>query len=222
GDLFLDGNEDERKGTNYLGNTHGGMLHLGEDWYIFYHRQTNRHSYSRQACAEKLVQSPDGSFRQAEVTSCGLNGGPLKGVGRYEARIACNLWSKDGVGRYDGNSPKKALKNHPYFTQTGRDREGNGDQYIANMQDGAVAGFKYFQMGEATTVSVEVSGAAEGRLLVSETADFSAPNAVIPIHSQGGGSCRASAGLQMEAGVKALYFRFSGSGAMNFIGFELS
>ncbi len=222
GDLFLDGNEDERKGTNYLGNTHGGMLHLGKDWYIFYHRQTNRHSYSRQACAEKLVQSPDGSFRQAEVTSCGLNGGPLKGVGRDEARIACNLWSKDGVGRYDGNSPKKALKGHPYFTQTGKDREGNGDQYIANMQDGAVAGFKYFQMGEATTVSVEVSGAAEGRLLVSETADFSAPNAVIPIHSQGGGICRASAGLQMEAGVKALYFRFSGTGAMNFIGFELA
>ncbi|MCD7858063.1 MAG: family 43 glycosylhydrolase [Clostridiales bacterium] len=222
GDLFLDGNEDESNGTNYLGNTHGGLLHLGEDWYIFYHRQTNRHSYSRQACAEKLVRNPDGSFRQAEVTSCGLNGGPLKGVGRYEARIACNLWSKDGVGRYDGNSPKKALKNHPYFTQTGKDREGNGDQYIANMQDGAVAGFKYFQMGEATTISVEVSGAAEGRLLVSETADFSAPNAVIPIHSQGGGSCRASTGLQMEAGVKALYFRFSGTGAMNYIGFELA
>ncbi len=221
GDLFLDGNEDETKGTNYLGNTHGGMLHLGKDWYIFYHRQTNRHSYSRQACAEKLVRNPDGSFRQAEVTSCGLNGGPLRGVGRYEARIACNLWSRDGVGRYDGSSPKKVLKNHPYFTQRGRDREGNGDQYIANMQDGAVAGFKYFQMGEAATVSVEVGGTAEGKLLVSETADFSEPNAVIPIHSRGDGICRASAGLQMAAGVKALYFRFSGAGAMNFIGFEL-
>ncbi|MCD8341956.1 MAG: family 43 glycosylhydrolase [Clostridiales bacterium] len=221
GDLFLDGNEDETKGTNYLGNTHGGMLHLGENWYIFYHRQTNRHSYSRQACAEKLVQHPDGSFQQAEVTSCGLNGGPLRGVGRYEARIACNLWSRDGVGRYDGSNPKKALKNHPYFTQTGRDREGDGDQYIANMQDGAVAGFKYFRMGEATAISVEVSGTAEGDLLVSETPDFSALNAVIPIHSRGGGPCRASAGLRMGAGVKALYFRFSGTGAMNFIGFEL-
>ncbi|MCD7918717.1 MAG: family 43 glycosylhydrolase [Clostridiales bacterium] len=221
GDLFLDGNEDETKGTNYLGNTHGGMLHLGKDWYIFYHRQTNRHSYSRQACAEKLVRNPDGSFRQAEVTSCGLNGGPLRGVGRYEARIACNLWSRDGVGRYDGSSPKKVLKNHPYFTQRGRDREGNGNQYIANMQDGAVAGFKYFQMGEAATVSVEVGGTAEGKLLVSETTDFSEPNAVIPIHSRGDGICRASAGLQMAAGVKALYFQFSGAGAMNFIGFEL-
>ena len=63
-------------------------------------------SYSRQACAEKLVRNPDSSFQQAEVTSCGLNGGPLKGEGRYEARIACNLWSRDGVGRYDVSSPQ--------------------------------------------------------------------------------------------------------------------
>lgn len=146
GDLFLDGNEDERKGLNYLGNTHGGLLNIGEDWYIFYHRQTNRHSYSRQACAEKLVRSPDGSFRQAEVTSCGLNGGPLRGIGRYPAYIACNLWSRDGVGRYDCPSPRRAFAAHPYFTQTGKDREGNGDQYIANMRDGAVAGFKYFDI----------------------------------------------------------------------------
>ncbi|MCD8159643.1 MAG: family 43 glycosylhydrolase [Clostridiales bacterium] len=221
GDLFLDGNEDEAKGTNYLGNTHGGMLHIGADWYIFYHRQTNRHSYSRQACAEKLVQNPDGSFRQAEVTSCGLNGGPLKGLGWYEARIACNLWSRDGVGRYDGDSPKKRLKNHPYFTQHGKDREGEGDQYIANMQDGAVAGFKYFRMGTATTISVEVSGTAEGQLLVSEKADFSDINAVIPIQSQTGVTCCAAAELRMGPGVKALYFRFVGTGAMDFIGFEL-
>lgn len=91
GDLYLDGNEDENHARNYLGNTHGGLLNIGDDWYIFYHRQTNRSSYARQACAEKLERTPDGGFRQAELTSCGLNGGPLNGKGRYEARIACNL-----------------------------------------------------------------------------------------------------------------------------------
>ena len=69
GDLFLDGNEDEAKALNYLGNTHGGLLNIREQWYIFYHRQTNRHSYSRQACAEKLERTPDGGFRQAECWS---------------------------------------------------------------------------------------------------------------------------------------------------------
>ncbi len=42
GDLFLDGRTEEKDGLNYLGNTHGGLLNLGADWYIFYHRQTNR------------------------------------------------------------------------------------------------------------------------------------------------------------------------------------
>ena len=75
GDLYMeDGTSDETRGTNYLGNTHGGMAELNGQWYIFYHRQTNQHSYSRQACAEPLKRTPDGGFQQAEVTSCGLNG----------------------------------------------------------------------------------------------------------------------------------------------------
>ena len=129
GDLGIDGNENEKNARNYLGNTHGGMVFLNGSWYIFYHRQTNQNSYARQACAEKLERNSDGSFRQAELTSCGLNQGPLIGMGRYSARIACNLWSGEGTGRYDGKSPKKRLKHHPYFTQSGTDREKDGDQY---------------------------------------------------------------------------------------------
>ena len=160
GDLGIDGNENEKNARNYLGNTHGGMVFLNGRWYIFYHRQTNQNSYARQACAEKLERNSDGSFRQAELTSCGLNQGPLIGMGRYSARIACNLWSGEGTGRYDGKSPKKRLKHHPYFTQSGTDREKDGDQYIANMQNGAVAGFKYFDMQEADTILIEIRGTA--------------------------------------------------------------
>ena len=219
GDMFLTGNEDESKALNYLGNTHGGMLKIGDQWYIFYHRQTNRHSYSRQACAEKLVQNPDGSFQQAEVTSCGLNDGPLKGEGRYEARIACNLWSKDGVGRYDGSSPRKRLEAHPYFTQTGKDREDNGDQYIANMRDGAVAGFKYFQMDGPKTVLVELRGTASGSMRVSDSPSF-ANGAVIPV-SLNNSTVTVGGTLDVGTGKKALYFQFCGTGAVDFIAFEL-
>ena len=219
GDLFLDGRTEEKDGLNYLGNTHGGLLNIGKQWYIFYHRQTNRHSYSRQACAERLERNPDGSFRQAEVTSCGLNGGPLRGEGRYEARIACNLWSKDGVGRYDGPSPRKALAGHPYFTQTGRDREHGGDQYIANMRDGAVAGFKYFELDGEKTVSVELRGNGSGSIEVSTTPDF-AEAASIPVDVRGGRKT-FSGRFDGGAGVKALYIKFVGTGAVDFIAFEL-
>lgn len=220
GDLFLDGNEDEAKALNYLGNTHGGLLNIREQWYIFYHRQTNRHSYSRQACAEKLERTPDGGFRQAEVTSCGLNGGPLKGEGRYEARIACNLWSKDGVGRYDGPNPQKRLAAHPYFTQTGKDREDTPDQYIANMQDGAVAGFKYFDCKGIQAVSVELSGTAAGEFLLSAVPDFSIAAACLPVKLTGERRT-LEAPCVLADGVRALYFKFQGIGHVDFHFFSL-
>lgn len=217
GDLFLDGNEDESKALNYLGNTHGGMLNIGADWYIFYHRQTNQHSYSRQACAERLEHPVPGVFKQAEVTSCGLNGGPLSGTGRYEARIACNLWSKNGVARYDRKFDKKA---HPYFTQTGEDRMENGDQYIANMRDGAVAGFKYFGFGGEKRISLTVSGVCSGIVEVSHTPDFKAIIARIPVSAK----CEQvnlEGAFAPQKGTQPLYFRYTGEGAMNFHTFEM-
>lgn len=220
GDLFMDGREEEKEGLNYLGNTHGGMLNIGDDWYIFYHRQTNRHSYSRQACAEKLIRTPDGQFLQAEVTSCGLNGKPLEGKGRYEARIACNLWSKDGVGRYDGNNPKGRLKNHLYFTQSGKDREKDGDQFIANMRDGSVAGFKYFVLSDLRRIEVALSGSAEGVMELSFTPDFSVINSAIVVRLEGKQKS-FSGNVSADDGVKPLYFRFCGQGYVNFHSFEM-
>lgn len=220
GDCGLEGRT-EQNARNYMGNTHGGLLRLGDKWYIFYHRQTNRHSYSRQACAEELRRSPDGSFAQAELTSCGLNGGPLRGTGRYEARIACNLWASGGrVGRYDVGSPARALADHPYFTQSGRDREGDGDQYIANLRRGAVAGFKYFALKGLKSVAVEVRGSA-GTVEFSTAPDFAAPAASIPVRASQNYVWYRSA-AQTEDGVKALYFRYMGEGAIDFKTFELN
>ena len=216
GDLFLEGRVEERDGLNYLGNTHGGMLNLGEDWYIFYHRQTNQHSYSRQACAEKLVRLGPGQFRQAEVTSCGLNGGPLEGKGEYEARIACNLWSGKGVARYDRKFDKKE---HPYFTQTGGDREERGDQYIANMRDGSVAGFKYFLFDGTGHIELEYGGRALGKMRISHTPGGEVIGAA-QIRSEGGRQT-SGADIKTSPGCQALYFRFEGEGSLDFFSFTL-
>ena len=162
-----------------------------------------------------------GSFLQAEVTSCGLNDGPLEGKGRYEARIACNLWSKDGVGRYDGKHLKRALAAHLFFTQTGRDREENGDQYIANMRDGATAGFKYFDIKGLRAVSVELSGSANGVFTVSDTPDFETSAASIPVKLTSGKRMEFEAPCSAADGVRALYFRYVGEGAVDFHSFTL-
>lgn len=204
-----------RTPLNYTGNTHGGMAEVNGQWYIFYHRQTNKTKCARQACAEKLTILPDGSIPQVEVTSCGLNGGPLAGRGRYEARIACNLGGKGGMVKSD-DARKKDKKNLlPYFTQSGADREENGDQHIANMTDGAWAGFKYFSFdGDETTITVTLRGTASGTLQVL---------------TKRGGACAAKievkpsveyaayrAVFSVPAGIWPLYFVFEGSGALDF------
>jgi hypothetical protein len=222
GDLYLDGNEGEVKGVNYLGNTHGGLLNLNNQWYIFYHRQTNRHSYSRQACAEPLVMTKDGEFLQAEITSSGLNNAALIGKGRYEARIACNLWSKEGVGRYDCLFPRLRFSKHPYFTQDGKDREKNPNQYIANMRDKAVAGFKYFNLKDIQEISVRLRGKAKGKLLISSSKDFSKVEAVIPIKlnkRQSWTDIRSV--FKRVDGIHALYFKYEGIGKLDFLSFEI-
>ena len=203
--------------SNYTGNTHGGMVELNGQWYIFYHRQTNQHSYSRQACAEPLVRTSDGGFLQAEVTSCGLNGGPLKGEGTYPARIACNLWSKEGTARYDKPFNKKA---HPYFTQRGKDGDKDSVQYIANMRDGSVAGFKYFDIKSVSSISVTVSGEGHGVMQVSAVPDFSECCAEIPVQQEKREKTFTGT-IQLEQGITALYFRYQGEGRLNFLSFTL-
>ena len=189
---------------------------------MFYHRQTNRHSYSRQACAEKLERCPDGGFCQAEVTSCGLNGGPLKGSGRYPARIACNLWSGKGTARYDIRFPRLRLAAHPYFTQEGKDGEERDSQYIANLRDGAVAGLKYFDFKGLKFVSAELRGHGSGELLVSDTPDFKASAARIAVELHTAEWKELRVPCTIPDGTRALYFKFMGKGRIDFRSFELA
>lgn len=215
GDIGLGSHKDPRTASNFTGNTHGSILELDGRYYVFYHRQTNRSQYSRQACAERLVFEEDGSFRQAEMTSCGLNDGPLEGKGTYEARIACNLQKRHGNRFY-----LCWRKTHPFelcFTQSGGDREGDPDQYIACMGNGCRAGFKYFRFSDAKQITVEVRGRADGRLVVT---DGEKKVADIPVRSSR--SWHSITGpLRIEAGVRPLYFMYIGKGRIDFRSFTL-
>ena len=151
-----------------FGNNHGGLEKINGKYYIFYHRQTNRSPFSRQGCAEEVTILPDGSIPQVEMTSCGLNGGPLKAEGSYSAGIACNLYGKV-TPTY--SHPMAMMGRHPYITQDGPDYdpEKGGEpprSYIANGKDGLVAGFKYFDLSGAKQITVRARGTAGGSLFV--------------------------------------------------------
>lgn len=216
GDIYLDGRTDE-DALNYTGNNHGSIVEINGKWYVFYHRQTNKHQFSRQACAEEIQIESDGSIKQIEMTSCGLNGGPLVGKGEYPAYIACNLLGRNGAVRYEFGY--HIDESHPYFTQEGEDREDNPNQYIANLNEGAIAGFKYFDLKDVSKISVETRGAGKGELCVS-TALQGGELVTIPISpAQEWGI--SSVPLKVDDGVHALYFTYHGDGAIDLNSFTL-
>jgi len=213
GDIYLNGNTEA---VNFTGNTHGSIIEINNKWYVFYHRQTNRHHFSRQACAEEITIAADGSIAQAELTSCGLNGRPLHGSGEYEARIACNLSGKDGTCLYEVG--KLAPDNLPYFTQEGEDREDDGNQYIANMRDGSWAGFKFFEFCGENHICVTTRGSVGTLILTTQRNGI--PFAKIELNSCDTWTTFAASFAPIH-GTLPLFVTFEGTGKIDFMSFSL-
>lgn len=216
GDIYLEGRSDE-EALNYTGNNHGSIVEIAGKWYVFYHRQTNRHQFSRQGCAEEIKITEDGSIAQVEMTSCGLNGGPLLGKGSYEARIACNLMSGKGAIRYEYGEAVEDY--HPYFTQEGTDREDNPGQYIANMMDGSTAGFKYFMLEGVQKINVTVRGQGNGNMWIGTTVGAKDVALIELLPSTDWKTYEAD--VKLADGKAPLYFTYHGVGAIDFMKFEL-
>ncbi|MCR5396910.1 MAG: beta-xylosidase, partial [Lachnospiraceae bacterium] len=176
GDIGLVAEEGPQKGkvrtietaVNDTGNTHGSLIEINGQHYVFYHRQTNRKQSCRQACAEK-IRFENNKFYQASMTSCGLNPGPLQGKGEYPANICCNLYGKKGTKFL--SMIKRLPFGVPYLTQTGADFNPEVDkdaptQYVKNICDGSVVGYKYFDLTHTSSVTLKVKGSATGRVEV--------------------------------------------------------
>lgn len=202
--------------TTAIGNNHGGMAEINGQWYIFYHRQTNCHDHSRQTCAEKIYIEKDGSIKQVEITSCGLNDGALRGEGKYPSYIACALWNKD---RHNGFSNRAFKNKFPYITQDGVDREEGDDQYVANLRNGFYVGYKYFDFDGLKQISVSVRGKGKGVVEVYTSPD-KAPVCKIAVEGKDSWT-RFVGNSESIDGTKPLYFRYVGKGALQFNEFEL-
>ena len=197
----------------YGGNNHGSIVEINGQWYIFYHRQTNATWFSRQGCAEPIFFDEDGRIAQAEMTSCGLNGGALPAKGDYPAYIACHLFGKEPT-LYSGD-PRL-----PRVTQDGRDDDKNTG-FIANIQDGTNIGFKYFDCRGVKRIAIETRAYAHGTFAVKTAWDGSVL-AEIPIKSSNVWE-RRSVPVALPEGKQAVYLEYRGTGtpSLKCIGFEL-
>ena len=216
-DLFIDSYKPADRPMYYGGNNHGSIVEIEGEWYIFYHRHTNGQNFGRQGCIEKIEFLEDGTIPQVQMTSCGANGGPLKGEGWYPAHIACNLYCND-YALMVGAPGEWMDCRFPKITQEQPDgAEGIG--YIANMCSGATAGFKYFDCRGVQKIAVRTRGDARGKFYV-KTAWNEEPIGVIELGRNNEWKTY-SADIAVPDGVQELYFEYEGIGRMSFAAFEL-
>lgn len=195
GDIGYQGRRLEDR-TAMTGNDHGSLVCVKGQWYIFYHRHTNKTCYSRQGCAEKVEILADGSIPQVEMTSAGLNDGSLAAEGAYPAAICCNLYNakiqKKGHTPVMGNNGRM-----PYVTC--RDDE----RFVADLCDNAVMGFKYFAFDGEVTLTVTYRG--QGSLIVYDETKTLGELTLAPSVEW----CKASVEIT-EKGTHALYLKTKG------------
>jgi arabinoxylan arabinofuranohydrolase len=215
-DLHIDTYKPGDKPMYYGGNNHGSIVEINGHWYVFYHRHTNGTSFSRQGCMERIRFLDNGDIVQAEMTSCGPNGGPLAGRGEYPAYIACNLFCKDEA-LY--SAPGAWMDNrYPKITQDGKD--GDEEQgYIGNMMNSAGAGFKYFYCRGISGIKIKVRGYCKGDFEVRTSWNGSALGR-IPVDFTNVWK-EYSADIRIPDGIQSLYFIFAGEGNASLLSFTL-
>ncbi len=227
----------ESEGQNRMqimwGNNHGGIEKIQGQWYVFYHRPTNKTQFSRQGCAEPITFLEDGRIEQAEMTSQGMNGKPLAGKGTFPAAIACILHGKDEPG-----ISEPATKNQPYVTQDRPDfsqeevrvwyenRENTPYPYIMEIKDRTVVGYKYFHLHKLHTISVKVRH-AEGELYVKmiekeKSEEIEICRILLKASEEWTEFCtEISPEVLKEEKIGTLLFSYQGSGNLEFLEFSL-
>lgn len=201
-DLGIDSYKDADYPTAYGANNHGSIVQINNDWYIFYHRHTSNTWYARQGCVEKISFTDDGHIIQAEMTSCGLNNGPLNDIDEYPSYIVCNIFD-------DRKIPYVGAHNCAYVTQDGRDGDENIG-YVCNIHPGTTLGYKYFDCKGVKGIEIVNRGYGNG---------------VFEIRTEIGGEVLATlpnnyctvwethtAPLNIPDGVHALYITYNGDG----------
>lgn len=197
------GYQGRKEPINVLGNNHGGIEKIGDDYYIFYHRQTNGTECSRQGCAEKINILPDGSIQQVEITSCGLNGEPLTASGIYPAGIACHVT--------DATTQESIDYDNPVMQKQTRITEKQNQVYVTDITDGSVVGYKYFS-GEFSEIFVELRGDFKGKLEILADLEGNQVLGDVELSLEEENWKVYKVPCQKREGKTAIYFRFTGKG----------
>ena len=134
-------------------NTHGSICEINGQWYVFYHRQTGRTEFARQAMVAPITVSVEEGkggkvfISEGEYTSEGFAMGGLNPLQRHSAGIACwytgpKLWRNHGDDFYSGSYIEAGYGTDDRF-EAPYDLRNNMNRVVNNVA-GSIVGYKYF------------------------------------------------------------------------------
>ena len=236
GDIGYKGRKTEDR-LMAIGNNHGGLVCVKDQWYIFYHRHTHTNAYNRQGCAEPVHIDENGRIRQVTITTSGLNNGPLAGLGMYPAVICCNLTN--------GRMPMMPSKGRGNEAEEFPNITNQGDKrFLTGIKDKTVIGYKYITLCQASRITVKYRGCASGTLFagsernvksilkaLNNTAQFIVNNPAAACHGDekwpgirigpNDEWVDAETEIHFGEGERELYFVYHGSGELDMLSFTL-
>lgn len=133
------------------GNTHGSIVEINGQWWVFYHRQTGTDEYSRQAMVAPIhVEVHNGKvlISEGKYNSEGFETQGLDPYKKQEAGIACHYTSPRPA---EHHWPRKTF--YGSYIASGRADdfvrvEGGSHNPVVNNTDGCVLGYKYFNFNK--------------------------------------------------------------------------
>ena len=139
------------------GNTHGSICQIGGQWYVFYHRQTGRNEFARQAMVSPITvdveEGPGGKvvISEGEYTSEGFAQEGLNPLERHPAAIACwytgpKPWRQHGDDMFSGSYIEPGYGTEDRFDAPWDLR--NNMNRVVNNTDGSIVGYKYFNFNK--------------------------------------------------------------------------
>ena len=139
------------------GNTHGSICQIDGQWYVFYHRQTGRNEFARQAMVSPITvdveEGPGGKvvISEGEYTSEGFAQEGLNPLERHPAAIACwytgpKPWRQHGDDMFSGSYIEPGYGTEDRFDAPWDLR--NNMNRVVNNTDGSIVGYKYFNFNK--------------------------------------------------------------------------
>lgn len=223
GDISFNGGEivtDEngaRRPTYKWGNNHGSIVEIEGKWYVFYHRQTGKDEFSRQAMLEpievavdkngkpfvgKIIRDENGepvASVPVEMTSQGANTEGLDAYKLISAGYTCHISRTPGA-----------------YVMPVYEKTDSVTAPVTGIKNGGVIGFRYVNFGDETPKTVTVEAESDADVTVNVRTDSRDGGVIASVKLTSGEKTATAALTAPVTGKRAVYFEFLTDGEARF------